>query len=174
MICRICKGYHTHDDRKGRLLKYSTRHYAHFTCWMEKHGADGFKSLSAWKLKQFPVLPASKLGLLKALEDAVRSAEEREAQTLPETPRQRANRLLRRLDARIDFLRVREQELQTAIEKNKTGKPQVDQVGSIAVESPAADADIIDGWQHNMDKVRASIADYEEIKTIVKQALGVA
>lgn len=173
MICRLCRSdeYSIKAKNLGKLFKYSTRHYAHFTCWMKKNGADGFKELSSWKLKQFPVLPAKELGLLKALEDAVKQAELREG---VDTTTVKAARLTQRLDTRIANLRERENDLVNAIAKNKTGKPQIDQVGLISVESPAADAEIIADWEIRLDKLRESIADYEEIKTLVKKALGVA
>ena len=71
MICRICKKY---KESGERMFKYSTRHYAHYLCYMRSRGADGFKNLSGFQLRQFPYIPAKELGILPALEKAIANA----------------------------------------------------------------------------------------------------
>ena len=56
------------------MIKYSTRHYAHYECYLRARGAEGFKGLSGWKLKQFPYVITKQLGLLPALENAIATA----------------------------------------------------------------------------------------------------
>jgi len=79
MVCRICHEYAGEDEK---LLKYSTRHYAHYSCWMKKHSINSFDEVHGiplWKLRQWPYLQAKEMGLHISLELAVKREERREA-----------------------------------------------------------------------------------------------
>jgi hypothetical protein len=57
-VCRFCKDY---DG--GRMLKYGTRHYAHYGCWLHYRGAEWkcgeveerLSELYEHQLRDFPV-----------------------------------------------------------------------------------------------------------------------
>lgn len=52
------------------MIKYSTRHYAHPKCALDKWGADFFQRLTPWQCRtQFPFLVARKAGCLADLEN---------------------------------------------------------------------------------------------------------
>jgi hypothetical protein len=55
--CRVC------GDCGERLIKYSTRHYAHAGCGLEKWGSSFFDRLQSWQIEQFPCLVAAKHGV---------------------------------------------------------------------------------------------------------------
>ena len=62
-ICRFCHQYAMSD----RLVKYSTRHYAHHGCFLEAgHTLD---ELHAWQVGLFPYRVLALRGLLDVAKD---------------------------------------------------------------------------------------------------------
>ena len=57
--CRVCKGYN------GPMFKYSTRHYAHGKCGIEKFGADFLTMIPLHMVKALPYFTLKEHGLLK-------------------------------------------------------------------------------------------------------------
>lgn len=71
--CRVCgkSEYarpfgHAGDDT---MIKYSTRHYAHAGCGLDKWGAAFFDRLTRHQCDQFPYFTAKNRGLLQELSD---------------------------------------------------------------------------------------------------------
>ena len=60
--CRVC-GNSQYDRNHGSMIKYSTRHYAHIDCALDKWGAAFFDKLNKWQLDQVPVMPVRRAGL---------------------------------------------------------------------------------------------------------------
>lgn len=60
--CRVC------GEMGSDLIKYSTRHYAHAGCGLDKWGEAFFDRLRPHQLKNFPYMRAKERGLLAALE----------------------------------------------------------------------------------------------------------
>jgi hypothetical protein len=56
--CRLCD-----DDGQRLMVKYSTRHYAHAECALNRWGASFFDRLTRHQLECFPYLLAVRLGL---------------------------------------------------------------------------------------------------------------
>lgn len=54
--CRFC------DNRNQSLVKYGTRHYAHFLCYLD--AGKKLTDLHAWQVKQFPYRLLKERGLL--------------------------------------------------------------------------------------------------------------
>ncbi len=75
--CRVC-GDHEQHSKKGPLVQYAVRHYAHAECAMTKWGAAFFDRLTPWVAGHvFPVLYAMRAGYLDALK--ARAAQHKEA-----------------------------------------------------------------------------------------------
>jgi len=68
--CRVCGK--THNNVK--MIKYSTRHYAHADCALEKWGGEFFTRLTKHQIGNFPVMVALKIGFRKELEKAYSNA----------------------------------------------------------------------------------------------------
>jgi hypothetical protein len=64
--CRVCGESHNNV----RMIKYSTRHYAHADCALKKYGAEFFNRLNHHQLGNFPIMIARKAGLRQELETA--------------------------------------------------------------------------------------------------------
>lgn len=72
-ICRVCHEFESTRRLKGdscwKLIKYSTRHYAHADCALKKWGSEFFQRLTPWQCNnQFPYFVAKKLGFRAELE----------------------------------------------------------------------------------------------------------
>lgn len=74
MTCRYCK-----QDNRERMVKYGTRHYAHFACFLELKGTEGLKDLHAWQLRQFPWILVKEKGIEPLMWKLIREKESREA-----------------------------------------------------------------------------------------------
>lgn len=57
--CRFCKKFETDSSR---LVKYGTRHYAHFKCYLD--AGKTIDGLSVWQVGQFPYRLLKERGLL--------------------------------------------------------------------------------------------------------------
>lgn len=69
--CRVCGCTDLGDmsvQRKGRLIKYGVRHYAHAECGLKKWGSSFFDRLTDWQVTQFPYIPADRAGFGKELQ----------------------------------------------------------------------------------------------------------
>ena len=70
--CRVCGNSQfdkSHHRAFHKMIKYSTRHYAHADCAMEKWGASFFDRLTPWQCdNQFPYFCAKKYGFKNELE----------------------------------------------------------------------------------------------------------
>jgi hypothetical protein len=67
--CRFCgKSEFDYDG----MVKYSVRHYAHFRCFLENKGANGFLDLHDWQIVEFPYRLLEEFGLTG---DAIRAME---------------------------------------------------------------------------------------------------
>ena len=65
--CRVC-GKSEYEQHRFKLVKYSTRHYAHADCALEKWGAAFFDRLTPWQVAhQFPYMAAREAGLVDEL-----------------------------------------------------------------------------------------------------------
>lgn len=64
-ICRICKAH----DRYDRLVKYSTRHYAHFDCYLS--AGKPLSALPKIEVGRFPVRLLREQHLLREAEQIV-------------------------------------------------------------------------------------------------------
>jgi len=60
--CRICKG---HD---GTMFKYSTRHYAHGKCGIQRFGKEFLTMIPAHMVKALPYFALKDAGLLPEAE----------------------------------------------------------------------------------------------------------
>ena len=60
--CRVC-GNSEYDKTHSKMIKYSTRHYAHWDCALDKWGATFFDRLNQWQLGQAPVMLLKRKGL---------------------------------------------------------------------------------------------------------------
>ena len=70
--CRFCKGY-SHDGTNS-MVKYGTRHYAHYHCFLE--AGKKLYDLWAWQINLFPYRLLQKHGL-EAEATALIAAEKR-------------------------------------------------------------------------------------------------
>lgn len=68
--CRHCK-VNTLDTN---LMKYSTRHYIHPKCAIEKWGAGIVNHFPLWMLEQFPYLLLKNAGILETMKEYVIAA----------------------------------------------------------------------------------------------------
>lgn len=61
--CRLCK---SHENTGGdmKLVKYSTRHYAHAGCALDKWGSEFFNRLTSHQRDSFPYFTAKRRGLV--------------------------------------------------------------------------------------------------------------
>ncbi len=57
--CRLCKKY----DDESRMLKYSTRHYAHPDCYFA--AGKSIDRLHEWQIRNIPYLVLKNRGLLE-------------------------------------------------------------------------------------------------------------
>ena len=55
--CRFCD-----DWRDQNLVKYSTRHYAHFKCYLD--AGKPLEKLPPWQIREFPYFLLKERGLL--------------------------------------------------------------------------------------------------------------
>lgn len=65
MTCRFCKETYFEDQNDEKIVKYSTRHYAHWSCYCANKGAGGLRVLSAWQVKQCPLRILENFGLVE-------------------------------------------------------------------------------------------------------------
>lgn len=66
-VCRFCRQWALHTD----MLKYGTRHWAHWVCFFKRKGFGEMIALQAWQLRHMPVLLTMEAGLTKAQYDEV-------------------------------------------------------------------------------------------------------
>lgn len=57
--CRYCG----EEADYGALHQYGTRHYAHFECWLRKHGAEAWEKLHKWQRGRFPLRVLNAFGI---------------------------------------------------------------------------------------------------------------
>jgi hypothetical protein len=69
--CRFCKEYIS--DTSPILLKYGTRHYAHWRCYLG--AGKGLGSLKPWQIAGAPFGPLREFGLLDAAQAIVDAAD---------------------------------------------------------------------------------------------------
>jgi hypothetical protein len=69
--CRFCGK----DDFDG-MVKYGVRHHAHFRCFLEAKGANGYLNLHDWQMVEFPYKLLEEFGLTGDAADANRRIEE--------------------------------------------------------------------------------------------------
>ena len=62
-VCRFCK----QDDSFQKMVKYSTRHYAHFDCYLS--AGKSLDALSPWQVGQFPFLVLKDHDLMQKAEE---------------------------------------------------------------------------------------------------------
>lgn len=71
--CQFCEKFNGHTGRnqprtelryEGKI-KYGIRHYAHFECFLEHKGIEGFKALNEFHQHQFPYKLLEIWGILK-------------------------------------------------------------------------------------------------------------
>lgn len=60
-VCRFC---HSHDMHY-RLVKYGTRHYAHFACYLDHKPLSDLKK---WQIEGFPFRLLQERGLMEEVE----------------------------------------------------------------------------------------------------------
>lgn len=71
--CQFCEkinGVTGHNQPAPKLkydgmVKYGTRHYAHFECFLDHKSVDDFKALGAFKVGQFPAFLLKERGLME-------------------------------------------------------------------------------------------------------------
>jgi hypothetical protein len=63
--CRFCKSHMTTRDK---LVKYGTRHYAHFACYLD--AGKSLSDLRDWQIMQFPFRLIVDRGLREIAEHA--------------------------------------------------------------------------------------------------------
>lgn len=73
--CRFCKKFET--DGSNSLVKYGTRHYAHYRCYLE--AGKSLDDLHAWQLGHFPFRMVRDLGLLPYFEARAENEKRRKA-----------------------------------------------------------------------------------------------
>ncbi len=52
--CRFCKEVAFGLRAETGFVKYAVRHQAHFACFLDHKGLEGFRALSKWQQRQFP------------------------------------------------------------------------------------------------------------------------
>jgi hypothetical protein len=62
--CRFCDNW-----RNQNMVKYGTRHYAHFQCYLD--AGKPIESLHAWQLKEFPYMLLKERGLLDKAQEII-------------------------------------------------------------------------------------------------------
>jgi hypothetical protein len=70
--CRFC------SDRNQSMVKYGTRHYAHFKCYLD--AGKSLSDLHAWQLRSFPYFLLKERGLLDTVKQLLEAAQQRELQ----------------------------------------------------------------------------------------------
>ena len=60
--CRFCSEIDNEADRDYAMVKYSTRHYAHFACYLD--AGKKLSDLHSWQVAQFPYRLLKERGLL--------------------------------------------------------------------------------------------------------------
>lgn len=68
--CRFCKEVAFGLRAETGFVKYAVRHQAHFACFLDRKGEEGFRALSGWQQRQFPYLLLKERGLLKIAQEA--------------------------------------------------------------------------------------------------------
>lgn len=76
MTCRYCKK-ETWEDEEG-MVKYGTRHYAHYACFLDLKGTHGLLTLPAWKLRLFPWRIIKERKIEKQMKEALAAAERKD------------------------------------------------------------------------------------------------
>jgi hypothetical protein len=61
--CRFC------DDRDQSMVKYGTRHYAHFKCYLD--AGKKLTDLHSWQARQFPYRLLKERGLLDVAQQVI-------------------------------------------------------------------------------------------------------
>ena len=58
--CRYCKN----ETTDNVLFEYSANHWAHYTCWLDRHGIDGWRKLNKYLRPRFPAMALAEAGVL--------------------------------------------------------------------------------------------------------------
>jgi hypothetical protein len=62
--CRFCDNW-----RDQGLVKYGTRHYAHFRCYLD--AGKSLDRLASWQLEEFPYFLLKERGLLERVKERI-------------------------------------------------------------------------------------------------------